>query len=159
MSYHSAFVNGVMIIVDHRVELRRRKERKTDVLLEQKYSPKESKITPSHRFYPRVINLSGVVLSKEENDLIGKGVKGSVPPRNIKKSLDQLTTDLAIRLIEDRQIVNQCADLICNHNSETYSFTPIYKTINNIFKTLKDHDFILTKADKGNSVAILKREK
>ena len=69
---------------------------KVDVLLEKKYKPEKSKVATSHKFFPGLIDISGLLLKSEENNLIENGLKISVPPRNIKRSLDQLTANLVI---------------------------------------------------------------
>jgi len=69
-----------------------------------------------------------------------------------------LTADLATRLKSNGNLVDQCADFVRNCNQKIDVIPDsTSKTIKDIRKEIKDHDLIVTKADKGNSVVILKR--
>ena len=68
----------------HRIRLRETKERKIDVLLEEKTNNvSNNKMENTYQFHPRIVNLSNVVFTEKKEQFFGKGMKFSFPsPKN-----------------------------------------------------------------------------
>jgi Reverse transcriptase (RNA-dependent DNA polymerase) len=107
-------------------------------------------------FYPRVVNLSSVCFSPIEDKLLSKGL-AYVPPPNPSKNLLPLTIDLEYALSEQDPTTKS----FIAHKLKKFLTTSIPPTNNEdlIIRSIKSkiarENLIVTKADKGNSLAIL----
>jgi len=79
----------------------------------------------------------------------------TVPPLNERFAKDNIVADLEIRL-KGNHLTNQCAEIIRNHPADVTDHS-LRSTIRNRKTKVIEHDLIVTKADKGNSVVLLKR--
>ena len=89
-------------------------------------------------------------------DLLNKGLKHSLPPLNQKASIDRLIIDLETQVCFNNELIAQCADLIHNNPPEAANLNT-KKKVRNIQNKLKEGNAIITKADKGQSLVILKK--
>jgi len=132
--------------------------KKLDCLVSYQQIPKSNVNTYStHKFYPRVKNLSSHTFSEDETKLLEKGLKYS-PESNINISdFEDLAVDIDLAL-DDKDIGTK---YICkNHIQQSVQSAPApknneMKTVKRIQSTLKNENLTLVKADKGETIVIL----
>ncbi|CAH2094625.1 unnamed protein product [Euphydryas editha] len=126
---------------------------------------------PNHQFYPRVKNLTDIIIPKNEMRLLDNGLKYNIPKNNTQKTLETLAVESELAVVinkKDNIIKNIVAHEIKtkaalqNSKSNSKQHNTNNNNNNNIIykslqKTLIDNDLIISKADKGNAVVILKR--
>jgi hypothetical protein len=136
------------------------------------HSSVETHKVTNTKFYQRVINLTDIKFNEHENQLLQKGLKYNlyIPPKQQIKTL-AIEAETAINLLpapdQDpvRYIIAKALDKIAQKtilNFPNTSFTNRKMrferiTTNRIKETLKQHNAILTKADKGQSIIIVKK--
>ena len=123
----------------------------------QRTTPREH-----HTFHPRVINNTNIPFSNKEMRLLQKGLKYNIHAKKkdwiqtqaleAETAITQLPTnerDVYRKLVADRidRLQRQ------NPSHETH---PEAKLINSIRKKLKENDAMITRADKGKSIVILR---
>jgi hypothetical protein len=109
-------------------------------------------------FHPRVVNLTNTTFAEKEEKLLKKGL-AYVPPSNPIQNLLPLTIDLE-NALSDQDPINKAylslklkkliATSIPHTNHEEH-------TIKSIKNKIAKENLVLTKADKGNSLAILEK--
>jgi hypothetical protein len=126
-----------------------------------------------HTFYQRVHNLSKVTFTKDEMSLLNKGLKYNLHHKQ-KQWIQTLAieADSAINLLNPyeqahmRQAVSQKLHRLINKektqiekrtNHKTRQESIEKKIITNLKKKIKEHNLIVTKADKGNTLVIIEQ--
>ena len=101
--------------------------------------------------------LSDIPLDENEIDFLKKGLKFGLPPLDIKKATDSLIADLAAapKTLENH-VQQEIFETIKNNPVERIP-EPILKTEKSIKRKMKDHDLTISRADKGNTVVVMKR--
>ncbi|CAG7726619.1 unnamed protein product [Allacma fusca] len=104
-----------------------------------------------------VKNLTDVVFSKEELDLLNKGLKFSLPP--MRPPIEDIISDVDASLWRETSetkisIKKEVVDIIKTHKPTRIPFHPH----NNTIKSLRQKGVYYMKADKGNTVVIMKKD-
>lgn len=114
----------------------------------------------THKFYPRVVNLTDVQLNRDETSLLNKGPKYNLTPAlnqiNIKRIIADVkvaTQSAKLSKSEACKIAIQTKDIITKEESKQKSNKEyhILKSINNKLEVEKA---IIIMADKGNTLVI-----
>ena len=134
--------------------MRNRKYRKIKLLKDKANSTFQPVITK--KFYPRLVNLTNTELTDPEVNLLQKGLKHSLPPINPVQATKELIADLSIKIGSNNSLSGQCSQLIKNHplqpmDSKTRSI------LTGLRKKLNHENLILTRADKGSTAVVMKR--
>ena len=90
--FHSEIIDRC---ASHRSFVMSRKRAKI-AALQHRYNPPVSRGRQSYDFHPPFINLSSTHFSNHECELLSKGLKFAVPPRNAEKALDNLVADISV---------------------------------------------------------------
>uniref|UniRef100_A0A224XUN2 Putative reverse transcriptase n=1 Tax=Panstrongylus lignarius TaxID=156445 RepID=A0A224XUN2_9HEMI len=123
----------------------------------------QSKKHQNNTSHPRTVNLTKVSFTPDETELLDKGLKYNLKNTNHTNNIEQLVvdTEIAITLLphtEQEHARHTAADIIKDiQKKQTHSNTDKQeeRTAGRIRKKLKDNNFIITKADKGNCTVIM----
>jgi hypothetical protein len=120
-----------------------------------------------HKFYPKVINHTNIQLTNNEIQLLNKGPKYNLHyTNNTWLETIAIEAEIAISHTEDtqqnylRHAVAKTINTILNKkkgNNNTHVVSE-WKTLKNIKKKLKEHNAIITQADKGKTIVIITEE-
>jgi len=113
-------------------------------------------------FHPRVVNLTNITFNKTENALLQKGLKYNlhVKPKNWLKTI-ALEAETAINYLatEDkhpiRYLVAKSLDKLSQETPHSKSSLE-YKTLKNIREKLEKNNSLITRADKGQTIIVVK---
>ncbi len=119
----------------------------------------------NHEFYHRVHNMTDITFNNQEQELLDKGLKFNIAPSNnstqttrqlldIENAIrrtdeqhqDDIRTLIAIDIRKNKTNINQNI-----HEAERH-------TVKNINTKLLDNNALITKADKGNTLVIMKTD-
>lgn len=112
----------------------------------------------THTFAARFANLSDAQLSKEEEDLLNKGLRYNPHTKLNRLRQAELCTDLHLAMSSAPTSTQYSLSDEIRSTITTTAHPSTFieqKTIANLKKKLSDLDLILTKADKGNTITIL----
>jgi len=105
------------------------------------------------------INLTNVAFEKRETNLLEKGLKYALPPSNTGSATDLLIADLTVAL--EREIHAPHTQILTIIKSNPVDQIPAQLT--SVLKSttskrkIKYNNLFVSKADKGNSVVVMKR--
>lgn len=130
---------------------------------------KSNKNIGTHKFYDRVVNQTDIIFTEREHNLLNKGLKYNVQPDLNPKIIKDFivatkyAVDIAKLSHNEKTVIAQKAMKAINNelNNQEANYKAHQddrKTLKNINKKLRDHEAIITKADKGNSLCIMKEE-
>ncbi|XP_036347364.1 uncharacterized protein LOC118756725, partial [Rhagoletis pomonella] len=116
-------------------------------------------------FHARFVNLTEVLINKEESRVLEKGLKHNIQNYNKEKEIEQTIVDaeIAISMLpkeEQEHTRHRCKQLIekeikakgnKNHSKES-------NIIKGLKQKLKNNNVITTKADKGNTTVLMNRD-
>jgi hypothetical protein len=144
----------------HSERLKRGKERKLSHLMNQVRNKAESNShspigDSSVPFHPRIINQSGVQFNEKEEDFLCKGLKYGLRPFNREKALTNVVADLTMKISAGVNPQKKCAEVILNTPIPTLDDSTRY-VIKGLKEKIGKEELILTKADKGNAMVIMK---
>jgi hypothetical protein len=110
----------------------------------------------------KVVNLSGIDFTRDEESLLGYGLKYSNPSNNIKKlKLLAANIDKCDEIRNDRSIFNNCADIIVEEMNKTkpnYGNQKDLKLKKSITEKVEQNNLIVTNSDKGSATVILRKD-
>lgn len=137
---------------------------KLSKLLEEKENTRPKWKTEGN-YAQRIVNFSDVRFNKEENDLVGKGLKYA-PPTRINKEKALIECEIIADRVEGeenkKQIRYEVSNIIERINKNCHKKKKgdelLQKQINKLKKKIKENGLIVTKADKGNTTVIMKKE-
>jgi len=141
-------------------QLRKRKEKKLSNLMSarnkaESMSYTSNEDTSSFVFHPRLINQSEVHFDEEEVELLSKGLQYGLRPFNREKALMNVVGDLTLKISNGFNAQKKCAEVI--HNTPLPVIEDSTKSvIRRVKQKIVEGELILTKADKGNSMVIMK---
>jgi len=136
-----------------RTENFRNKKRKLECLANQHSQPRQ----PRQPFYPRLINLTNVAFEKRETNLLEKGLKYALLPSNTGSATDVLIAGLTVALERETHPPYTQISAIIKSNPVDQIPTPLTSALKSIKRKIKDNNVCDSKADKGNSVVVMKR--
>lgn len=119
-------------------------------------------INKENRYADRIINLSDVKFNKEEMELLGKGLK-YVPLKRINKEEVLIQCESIIGRMEKEEdkkcirheISNIVENIDMNKNNKGKN---VIAGIRKLKGKVKENKLIITKADKGNTIVVMKKE-
>lgn len=137
-------------------------KRKLNSLLTNQVLPKISRTKFSdHKFFQRFVNLSNVVFSDNECQLLQKGFKHNIQPTSALDNFNILGIESEINLKyfpNNSNLKHKASDIIkkefVNFNKSSFEL-PVAKSIQ---QKSKLNNLIFTKADKGNTVIALTKD-
>lgn len=140
---------------------RKRMEKKLTNLVRRR--KEERRTGEGRRFYKRVMNLTTVPFSEEEEGLLQYGFKHNPIYKNSRNEYEQLLVDadMAIEKIEhpNRSSLKQhIAYELKQHFKKEQHITTQNPEVKSIREKAKLHNIVFTKADKGNTMIILNRQ-
>jgi len=152
--------------IQHAIEEKLRKDinskyKTLDIKLQNLALTQKEMPHPRHTFHPRVINNTKIPFSNREMGLLQKGLKYNIHTK--KKNWIQtlvLEAETAITQLPTnerdvyRKLVAECIEKLHKQNP-THNTHPAAKIIQSIQRKLKEHDALVTRADKGNTIVIL----
>ena len=168
---HPSQIDNVTYLIEKQINKTIMKKKKTQNikisnLLKVQNDPQKNN-TISHRFYPRIVNLTEINFNNEETNLLNKGLKYCFKNKGFKQSLinEILNAETAINAISDEEtrtvvrhaVDNKITKVLKAENIKT-SYNKETKIFNGIKKKLIDNNSIVTKADKGQTLVILTNE-
>lgn len=134
--------------------------------MKNKAASKEN-ISINHTFYPRVVNHSNINFTRDELDILNKGLKHNFPPSSWKSNLinEVLNAETAVNVVKDdqvktviRHVIDRKVDNVSklNANKKFRRIVPNEKTvIESIKDKLIENKCLITKADKGQSLVVM----
>ena len=173
---NNTLVNEVICNINYNLEeqikkIVKTKENKFKKLF-KKHNDKKEKITVTHEFYPRLINLTNIEFENTEIELLEKGLSYNLPEYN-KKTIDFkeiINAETTIKSIESQDLQNEIRTVI-NSKINKLSKEKIFKinkkskklnkfkkdiiNIKNIKNKLNNNNALIVKADKGQTVVII----
>lgn len=167
---HPTQIDKVFNYIDNQVnkiifQKKKTQKKKLDKLIKQQSKPIEQFII-DHQFYPRVKNLTDIVFTDNEMNILNKGLKHNILGRICNKNLisEILNAEIAINSIPDvnsRNYVRHVIDkkiktALDSKKHKSSSFKNEFVHVKTIKDKLLTHDCIVTRADKGQSVVIMK---
>ena len=118
-------------------------------------------------FHSRVNNRTNVTFSQGEMNMLDKGLKYNCTDAHTNHNIKQLITDIEIAShklpAEDRELTKNLATneakkiLKREGDSNNIQNNKQIKEIKSLKQKIKEHDLIITKADKGNTTVILNK--
>ena len=136
-------------------------EEKLNKLIKKKGKEKTNLI--KYDYNKRVVNLTNVIFNDEEKELLGKGLKYAPPPTiNQEETIIECETIIQkLKNEEDKkQIRGQISSLVNSiYVGERYNSNKDRRSkivLSTLRKKVKENELITTKADKGNTMVILK---
>jgi len=124
-----------------------------------------------HIFHDRVKNLSTTSFTLEELDLLGLGFKFTIRDMNDSKENNMklaIEVDIALDYLSNNidkkfQLRNEIYSILSKsqkrqHSNKKHNTVYHKKTLQRIKRKIKNDNLIITKADKGNCIVILRRE-
>ena len=111
---------------------------------------------PKIPFAPRVINLTDMIFTQEEINLLNQGIKFCPPPQSKKVELTNLAIEINAKL-DDKNTVQAVTQKIEDFYQRNVEENKGHnnKILKNIRKKLNSQPTIVTKADKSNALVIL----
>lgn len=132
-----------------------------DRKLERLTGSNDNKKTNGERnFHPRVVNLAGVTINKQEAELLQKGLKHNIAESNKKKEIEQtiVDTEVAITMLpneEQEQARHTCKRIIELEVKNKKTQKAEHKTVKELKQKLQANNILITKADKGNTTVLI----
>ncbi|XP_049828734.1 uncharacterized protein LOC126267492 [Schistocerca gregaria] len=146
-----------------------KQEQKLNKLLNKNCSKTETHT--QHTFHERLVNFTDITLTKEEQQLLEKGPKYNLNTHITHKTIENLITETEYIIGQHektntrdfnpgltRELVTEEMKQIIRRNKpsiNTNKKTADEKTINSIHRKLKQHNALITKADKGNALVLI----
>lgn len=168
---HPVHYDDVMYQIDSQINKimkskRTSQDKKIKKLLVKKQS--NNVIKCHHQFFPRVVNSTDIKFETDEINLLNKGLNYNFPPKNHQPTVNEvLQIESAIRTIKGEEIRNSTRVKIVDKINSCLKQTPIQQTSRGIIterqvatrvkNKLADHDALLLKADKGNSIVVMSK--
>ena len=174
---HPVLIFNLMQYVNNRImkvilPIAQKHDKKINNLISSQHNNMITKC--KHTFYSRVSNLTDIEFDSRELNLLNKGLKYNVPDFN-KNHLTReiIHAEAAIKTVPNVNSQNELRVLINSklnkalsiHNknySQPFNLKSIYfnnlRVINQIRNKVEEHNAIVTKADKGNTLVIISRE-
>ncbi|XP_067638572.1 uncharacterized protein [Eurosta solidaginis] len=119
----------------------------------------------THQFHDKFVNLTTVAITKEEAQLLEKGLKHNIMDQNTVRKTEQAIVDaeIAISLIpqeEQEHARHMCREIIKKEMKaqEGQKSNTEEKTIKNLRHKLRKNNIVTTKADKGNTTVLIEKE-
>ncbi|XP_049943595.1 uncharacterized protein LOC126424831 [Schistocerca serialis cubense] len=147
-----------------RKAIAQRHQRKIDLLIAKQQNKLSEKVNYVHQFYPRTMNLTDIQFTKSEMSLLDKGLKYNLTPplnnTNVKHIIADVIATSKISKInkpEACKIALKTKDLILKEKNKLHRKTED-KTLKNINNKLLAEKAIVVKADKGNTLVIIKED-
>lgn len=121
------------------------------------------------KFFDRVKNLSDIIFTDEELSLLSLGLKFCIDKQASEKDLKIFSVEVDVALarlpnnLNNKKVIRNeiCNILFKYHKKQKYQHSSknhLYKqTLLNVQKKVKDKNLIISKADKGNCLVILKK--
>lgn len=130
--------------------------------LEKLTNSTNNKTHKNHNFHTRFINLTEVTISKQEAQLLEKGLKHNIEESNKKKEIEQtiVDTEIAIAMLpneEQEQARHICKQIIEKEAKSKKHQNEEHKTIRNLKRKLDSSNVLVTKADKGNTTVLISK--
>jgi len=119
----------------------------------------------SHKFYNRVQNVSTIQFTEIELKLLNKGLQYNLQQQH-KKWIEQLALEAEtaiskLNILEQDHyrhlVANNIKNLITREQRPNTLYKEEWNTIKNIKNKIKEHNLIITKADKGKSIIIMEQ--
>ena len=149
----------------YRIKFIQLKRKLTTLEKKQKTNPRVYNNVPCTRqvFHQRTVNFSSVTFTKEETNLLEKGLKYAPNILTTKNALKQLAADTEniLQFIHSRSIpLPSPIRIIDSFKQSTRHFNnnfAIPSSLKTIREKIKTHNLVITKADKGNCTVIMDR--
>lgn len=149
------FDSQVEIIIQK--EIGGRKHRQNQKLLKlMDLKPDNDQVV--QKFNPKFVNLSDVIFTQREQELLNRGMKYCPPTSNPAKEIENLVIDVNCKVYDKLTVQSTC------HSIENYiknldpnTKNPENHTLHQIKKKVKNNDLVVTKADKSNAIVFLPR--
>ncbi|XP_071442232.1 uncharacterized protein, partial [Hetaerina americana] len=137
--------------------------KKLEELCHQSHHPNANQVPTSHSFHQRVVNLSGHHFEPRVASLMDKGLNfvPSVPLSD--KDYVNITMDCELILGRDshgekRAVAQKILKYRKENRRNRSAGDSDFLAIKSIQRTLKENNLVIQKADKGNSMVILKKD-
>ena len=138
---------------NHKAGIRRRnikstKLKKLNMMIHQQNGYPEDD-APAHKFYSRFINESGVALSGEEEELLSRGLKYSIPPLSTNGLKETIMSNvISVTPSYPRNVEERISNVV--HNAPvTVAPKSLRNTVLTLKKKFKEENTIITRSDKG----------
>ena len=121
------------------------------------------KITTSHTFYPRTINNTNVTFTKNEKDLLNKGLHHNIKYPNNSNTIKSITLDTETGIqqtnTENQDEIRHTTKNTIKQIKKQHEHTTIeHKIAKQLKEKAETHNITYLKADKGNTTVIMNKE-
>jgi len=107
------------------------------------------------KFHPRLINQSDVLFDHKEEEFLCKGLKHGLRPLDQEQAFTNTIADLAVKIGPGKNPLKKCIEVICNTPIPTLDDST-RSLIKKVRRKIREEELIITKADKGNTIVIMK---